>query len=51
VSFAFKNYSDKRVILPGMGNVATGDAIEWITAGLAVIFVVVVIVVGRWFWR
>jgi hypothetical protein len=51
VSFAFKNYSDKRVILPGMADVATGDVIEWITAGVAVIFVVVVIVVGRWFWR
>jgi heme/copper-type cytochrome/quinol oxidase subunit 4 len=29
----------------------SGDAIEWITAITAVIFVVVVLVVGRWFWR
>jgi hypothetical protein len=30
-----------------MADVATGDTIEWITAGVAVIFVAVVIVLGR----
>jgi len=29
----------------------SGDAIEWITAIMVVIFVVVVLVVARWFWR
>jgi len=28
-----------------------GDAIGWITAAVAVIFVVVVLIVARWFWR
>jgi hypothetical protein len=28
-----------------------GDAIEWITAIMVAIFVVVVLVVARWFWR
>jgi hypothetical protein len=34
-----------------MSNVATGDVVEWITAAVAVIFVMIVIVVARWFWR
>jgi hypothetical protein len=34
-----------------MLDAATGDAVEWITATVAVIFVMIVIVVARWFWR
>jgi hypothetical protein len=34
-----------------MPDVATGDAVEWITAAVAVIFVVIVMAVARWFWR
>jgi hypothetical protein len=34
-----------------MLDAAPGDAIEWITAAVAVIFVVIVIVVARLFWR
>jgi len=34
-----------------MIDVASGDAIGWITAAMAVIFVLVVILVGRWLWR
>jgi hypothetical protein len=34
-----------------MVDAATGDTVEWITAAVAVIFVVIVIVVARLFWR
>jgi hypothetical protein len=34
-----------------MSKTATADAVEWITATVAVIFVMIVIVVSRWFWR
>jgi hypothetical protein len=34
-----------------MLDASLGDAAEWITAGVTVIFVVIVIVVARLFWR
>jgi hypothetical protein len=34
-----------------MPDAAPGDTIEWITAAVAVVFVMGVIVVGRWFGR
>jgi hypothetical protein len=46
----FKAFLFKYYIYPACPMTPPGDPVEWITAALVVIFVVIVIV-ARWLWR